>query len=91
MPHLHRGSQMRLLSTRLVEEVLSPLDVGPSNHAHDVTAGVQRERTRLFHQLHVGFAEKVISLSAIARMTARHQVLPCGKASAGPWDHVIER
>ena len=61
-----------------VKQILSPLVVGAANHAHDVAAGVEREWTRLFQQLHFSLAQQMIPLPAVAGMAAGHQVFPCG-------------
>src|ERR1700684_1190444 len=51
----------------LVVEVLTPLMIGVADHAHDVTAGVQREGTRLTHQFDFAdLIQQMIAFSAIA-------------------------
>lgn len=60
----------------LIEEILAPLLVGASDHAHDMTAGVQAEGARLPHQTHVDFAQQVVAFAVIAGMAARYKIFP---------------
>ena len=60
----------------LVKQVLTPFQIRPADHPHDVTAGVQREWARLLLQLHVCFGKQVIPFAPVAGVAASHQVLP---------------
>jgi hypothetical protein len=61
------------------------------DHPHNVPAGVQRERSRLAEQLHIfKFMQQLISLAAIARVTARNQILPGRQSAARTWNNMIQ-
>ena len=75
----------------LVKQVLSPLIIRPSHQSHDVAAGMEIERARLPHQLHVRFVRILIALAAIAGVAAGDQILPGRRTSARTRNHVIER
>jgi hypothetical protein len=80
-----------LTAEGLVEKIFAPFVVGATHQAHDMAAGVEVEGTRFAHQLHAGFNRQLISLLAVAEVTAGDQVLPGRKAAAGTGDNMIER
>ena len=74
-----------------VEQILLPLGIGASHHAHDVAAGVQIEGVRLGHQLQVGFAGQHVALATIAGVAAGDEVFPARRSAAGSRHDMVER
>src|ERR1700733_8306288 len=75
-----------------VVQILPPLVIRVADHAHNMPAGMQRERTRLAQQLNLTeLAQQMIPLPTIAGVATRHQILPRGKAATGPRNHVVQR
>src|ERR1700676_2926782 len=76
----------------LIEEVLAPTIVSPPEHAHDLSAGVQRERTGLTQEDHiVDFTQHAVAFAPVAAVAAGHQVLPRRVAAAGARNYMIQR
>src|ERR1700733_3008120 len=76
----------------LVVQILPPLVIRVANHAHDMSAGMQRERTRLTQQLNLTeLAEQMIPLPAIAGVATRNQILPGGKTATRSRNHMVQR
>src|SRR5579863_1622373 len=75
---------------KLVEEIFAPAVVAAAEHAHDLTAGVERKRTRVALKGHVvDLAEHAVALAAVAGMATGDKVLPCGVAAAGTRNDVV--
>src|SRR5437868_14422285 len=79
------------LVEKLVKEVLAPLIVRSAHQAHDVSAGMQVERTRFAQQFHICFGRKLITLVAIAQMAASDQIFPGEGAASGTRTYMVER
>src|ERR1700675_4231013 len=75
-------------TSRLVEQILPPLIVALAQQAHQMTAGMQTERTRRACQTHSSFFRSAAALAIITRMAAGHQVLPSGFPRARSRNHV---
>src|ERR1022692_1470016 len=74
-----------------IEQILPPLLVALAQQPHQMPAGVQTERPRLPRQLHPRFLRRAVALPVVARIAARHQILPIGFARARPRHHVVQR
>src|SRR5258708_28042936 len=74
----------------LIKKVLPPLGVRPSDHPHNVPAGMEREWPRLLKQLHFSLSQQPVAFAPVAGMAACHQIFPCGRTSAGTRDHVVQ-
>src|SRR5471032_2710465 len=65
-----------LLPWPLEEQILPPLRLALSKHAHQVAAGVQAEGLGLACQFHAGFFGSAAALPVIAPVAASNQVFP---------------
>src|SRR5689334_12307503 len=74
-----------------VKQVFAPLRVPLAQHTHQMTAGVQAERTGLACELHSSLVGSAIALAIVARMTERHKILPGRLTGAGARDDVVQR
>src|ERR1700684_3891430 len=75
----------------LVIEILPPLIIRVTDHAHDVAAGMQREGPRLTQQLNVAdLVKQMIPLSAITGMAAGDKILPGRKPPARTGYHMVQ-
>ena len=64
--------------TRLAEEVFPPALVGAAQHAHDLAAGMESERSRRPQELEPGFLGQAIALLVVAAVAAGDEVVPIG-------------
>src|SRR5450432_509042 len=61
---------------RLKEQILAPLRLAFSEHAHQMAAGMQAERLGLAGQFHAGLFGSAAALPVIATVAAGHQIFP---------------
>lgn len=88
---MHAAPKITFTKELSIIKILAPFLIGVADHAHDVAAGVQRERPRFSHQFHLRqLVQQQVAFSSITGMTAGHQVLPRGEAAARAWMHVIQ-
>ena len=74
-----------------IEQVLAPLRIALTEHAHQVAAGMQAEWARLPGQAHAGLFGRPAAFAVVAGMAARNQVLPGGFACARTRHDMIQR
>jgi len=59
------------------EKIFTPTVVAAAQHAHDLTAGVERKWPRFTHQHHVvKLVEEPVAFAAIAGVTAGNEIFP---------------
>ena len=67
-----------------VKQILPPLIVALTEQAHQMTARMQRERTRRALEFEASFVRRPVAFAVIARMAAGDQIFPGGFSGAGP-------
>src|SRR5579875_746390 len=73
-----------------VKQVFAPALVGAAQHAHDLPAGVKRERPRLAAQFQARFFRQAVALAAVAGMAAGDKVVPVGVSASRPRNDVVK-
>ena len=76
---------------KLIEEVFAPLIVALAEQPHQMTAGMQAERTRSPRQAHPRFLRSPAALAIIAGMAAGDQIFPSRFPRSRPRLHMVQR
>src|SRR6516165_2122576 len=76
------GTAGALLIALLIEQVFAPLLVALAEETHQVTTGMEAERTRRAGEFHAGLIGRPVAFAIVAGMAAGNKVFPCRFAGA---------